>query len=244
MSASHYTQQSSYDPYRRRQADTIFQSTAPARNYLSTPSYDDPRPVLHNSTYQHSTELSNHNYQLPRPFSSANDDRGMSTGTQPFQGHHSTAMNPQVDARRGSFDPNMFMIPQYMPMYQHPAQHEQWQAMMHQQGMQWPYGTPFAMPNYGMVQRPLPPGPVGPVEKPRRRRAPPTPQYLHMTVAEMIEELAYREIDTSALQARKAKKAEYIDQLQRADRNGNTGRGAWKSCHGNVPPIDKPEKQI
>lgn len=98
------------------------------------------------------------------------------------------------------------------------------------------------LPGYpGLIHRPLPPAPLGPVEKPKKRRSPPSPQYLHMTVQEMIEELAYRKVDTTALQGRKAKKAEYIEQLQRADRNGNRGRGAWKSCHGDVPPLSETE---
>jgi hypothetical protein len=152
----------------------------------------------------------------------------------------------------------MYMVPAYMPYYQtdpSAAAFSQWPPPpphAHHAAMMAPYAQPgmlpmginmgvnmgLGLPGYPMVQRPLPPAPPGPVEKPRKRRSPPSPQYLHMTVQEMIEELAYREIDTAALQQRKAKKAEYIDRLQQADRAGRRGRGAWKSCHGDVPPLD------
>lgn len=219
----------------RGQRPGEFPTTPFGRTYLPTPPADEFRARFNQSSGAGDPRMNG--FRLPQPLPNMPPDRRMSAGfiqdpyaplpMGPPEGYH--------DLRRGSLNQQLVMVPTYVPMYGSP---DQWPGVMPQQGGQWPHpGMPMPMPGYGLVQRPLPPAPMGPVEKPKKRRAPPSPQYLHMTVQEMIEELAYRKVDTSQLQARKAKKAEYIEQLQRADRNGNRGRGAWKSCHGNVPPL-------
>jgi hypothetical protein len=218
----------------------------PQRPHLPTPPIDDPR--ARTSSPFAAAPYPQTNYRLPQPPQLADDMRRQSLMGSAYDhfGMDSTAMNTPLDSRRGSDQQQSFvMVPAYhLPMYADSSsnQFDGWQQSGNQNlsAMQFPspYGNFYAMPPaYGLVQRPLPPAPAGPVEKPKRRRAPPAPQYLHMTVQEMIEELAYRKIDTSQMQARKAKKAEYIDQLQKADRDNNLGRGAWKTCHGDVPPI-------
>jgi hypothetical protein len=219
------------------------------RTYLPTPPLDDhrARPSLPASTLEQRMS----GYRLPQPMPNSSSDRRVSAAQSYMQDPYGAMQMNHHDAysdlRRGSMGQQqqqhqhqhqqMVMVPTYMPMY---GSHDQWSNAMPQHGGQWPpQSMHMPMPGYGLVQRPLPPAPMGPVEKPKKRRSPPSPQYLHMTVAEMIEELAYRKVDTTQLQARKAKKAEYIDQLQKADRNGNRGRGAWKACHGDVPPLDE-----
>lgn len=248
MNPSQMPQYSAYDDYRKRseQFSTFQNPHSQQRTHLPTPPVDDFRARYASSRHQQAplTDTRPSGYQLPRPFQTSMEDR------RPSNGYSFNSQSPmmapmqdsQVDPRRGSADQQFVMVPTYLPMYQQGnGQSEQWQNFNQApQGAPWPYGNPYQMQGYGLVQRPLPPAPMGPVEKPKRRRAPPAPQYLHMTVQEMIEELAYREVDTQAMQARKAKKAEYIDQLQKADREGKLGRGAWKSCHGDVPPISKP----
>lgn len=207
------------------------------RAYLPTPPMDGLRARLNHNADTSDPRMNA--YRLPRPISQMPLDRRMSSGymQDPYGPMPLGHQQSYADPRRGSMGQQLVMIPTYLPMYGSP---DQWPGMVPQQGGQWPHqGMPMPLPGYGLVQRPLPPAPLGPVEKPKKRRAPPSPQYLHMTVQEMIEELAYRKVDTTQLQARKAKKAEYIEQLQRADRSGNRGRGAWKSCHGNVPPISE-----
>ena len=189
-------------------------------------------------------------YRLPQLPVGAQDGRRQSS-TVPMSYSSQMFGDPQLDMsqRHTSLDPSQFvMVPAgYMPIY--PGQQfEQWPAGVNAPAANsaWPgsgqLANPYALPptyNAAQFQRPLPAAPPGPVEKPKRRRAPPAPQYLHMTVHEMVEELAYRKVDTQAMQARKAKKAEYIDQLQKADREGRLGRGAWKECHGDVLPISE-----
>lgn len=219
----------------RSQRPGEFPSSAYGRAYLPTPPVDELRARLNQPNNMSDQRMNG--YRLPQPMPNMTQDRRMSSGfmQDPYGSMPMGHLDNYGDPRRGSMGQQLVMVPTYLPMYGAP---DQWPGSMPQQGGQWPpQGMPMPMPGYGLVQRPLPPAPMGPVEKPKKRRAPPSPQYLHMTVQEMIEELAYRKVDTTQLQARKAKKAEYIEQLQRADRNGNRGRGAWKSCHGNVPPL-------
>merc|ERR1711939_427574 len=223
-------------PFRDRdQRPGELPTTPYGKTYLTTPPADEFRSRM--SQIANMADPRTPGFRLPQPMSNPAADRRLSSGF--MQDPYAPIQIPQPEAfadfRRGSLNQQLIMVPTYVPMYQ---SSDQWPGAMNQAPPQWSHpGLPMPMPGYGLVQRPLPPAPTGPVEKPKKRRAPPSPQYLHMTVQEMIEELAYRKVDTTHLQGRKAKKAEYLEQLQRADRNGNRGRGAWKSCHGNVPPI-------
>jgi hypothetical protein len=63
--------------------------------------------------------------------------------------------------------------------------------------------------------------------KRRKSEALPASQYALMSMMDIFAELEYRTIDTSDLRRRKVGKEECIGLLQRADRNGNRGRGIW-----------------
>lgn len=223
----------------RRQRPGEFPTTPYGRTYLPTPPIDDLRARYNQNASMADPRMNSFRLPQPQPMPNMPADRRMSTGflQDPYAPPPMGPPEGYLDPRRGSLNQQLVMVPTYVPIY---GSSDQWPNAMPQQGGQWPpHGMQMPMPGYGLVQRPLPPAPMGPVEKPKKRRAPPAPQYLHMTVQEMIEELAYRKVDTAQLQGRKAKKAEYIEQLQAADRVGNRGRGAWKSCHGNVPPLSE-----
>jgi hypothetical protein len=55
----------------------------------------------------------------------------------------------------------------------------------------------------------------------------PAEQYALMDVEDMLQELEHRTIDTAVLRAQSSGKQDLIRLLQRADRNGNRGRGVW-----------------
>ncbi|ETN44024.1 uncharacterized protein HMPREF1541_10889 [Cyphellophora europaea CBS 101466] len=232
--------------------------------YLATPRTNDLRTRLGSqpsSNIEQETQRVN-SYQLIQPSPRLHQELRTSAG---FAQDPYVLMPSQMSNRLGDFGggsgntllcgslgqqhqqqcQQLVMVPVYIPIYGSPDQRWPGTSMTgHQQGTS--QGAPpghqgMHMPisGCGLVQYPLAPTLIGPVEKQKKRRAPPSPQYLHMTVQEMIEELAYRNVDTAQLQAKRAKKADYIGQLQWADREGIRGRGAWKSCHGNAPPLSE-----